>query len=276
MGAPAVCLDPGGGAGGRGAGAGAGAGEVPPATAEEYLRAVMREARGLPEVLRAPVGTRPGVGAGQGGGSGLPPGLAPAPAGTEPSARWASDFLESFAALRDRVESARDAGGTREDGTCGELPPRGDEEGWRSLCFPVGEVEEVVQAGGCRLSPEIVLRIDDPTAAWLLECHVGWLCEDGCGTLGEAQARWFYALAARLPEPLTGGTAAVLRQLTRRLAQMRSNLERDPSTNPALARLNVLLTVAGGHFGQDGDLVRRLHARLLRREVDAVNPVPSP
>ena len=64
----------------------------------------------------------------------------------------------------------------------GELPPRGDEEGWRSLCFPAGEVEEVVQVGGCRLSPEIVLQIDDPTAAWLLECHVGWLCEDGGGT----------------------------------------------------------------------------------------------
>ena len=63
MGSQARALDP----GGPGEAGGAGGGAGPPATAEEYLRAVMREARALPEVLRAP-GPPPG-GAGRGGGS---------------------------------------------------------------------------------------------------------------------------------------------------------------------------------------------------------------
>ena len=265
MGSQARALDP----GGPGEAGGAGGGAGPPATAEEYLRAVMREARALPEVLRAP-GPPPGGGGGGGGapgaagaktGGGLPGELPAAPSGAEPSVRWARDFLGSFAALRARLEAARDSGGSSRGGRRGALPARGDEEGWRTLCFH-GEGEGVL--GQDQL--EVVLELDDPTATWLLECHAGWACAETSGVLGESQARWLYALAARVPEPLTGGTSAALRQLTRHLAEARAACRQASSTDPLIPRLNVLLAVTGGHFRQDGELVQRLHARLVRQQ----------
>ena len=154
-----------------------------------------------------------------------------------------------------------EAGGGSSSGRRGALPKRGDEGGWRALCFP-GEGEGSLGQGQL----ELVLELDDPTATWLLECHAGWACAETSGTLGEAQARWLYALAARVPEPLTGGTAAALRQLTRHLAEARAACRQVSSMDPLIPRLNVLLAVTGGHFRQDGELVQRLHARLVRQQ----------
>ncbi|PNW79194.1 hypothetical protein CHLRE_09g405650v5 [Chlamydomonas reinhardtii] len=70
--------------------------------------------------------------------------------------------------------------------------------------------------------------------------------------LSYMRCQWLFALAAVLERPVPPDVSAALRELVRRCCALRAGLSR--SDDPSLPRLNVLLAVAGGYFGQDEHL----------------------
>ncbi|KAG2429548.1 hypothetical protein HXX76_010783 [Chlamydomonas incerta] len=121
-----------------------------------------------------------------------------------------------------------------------------------------------------------VLAMDQVAVACLLQRHVAQLsalplpapppapeplCDAGgsssnvhsssssSSSLTYMRCQWLFALSAVLERPVPPDVSAALRELVRRCSALRSCLARPD--DPSLPRLNVLLAVAGGYFGQD-------------------------
>ena len=75
--------------------------------------------------------------------------------------------------------------------------------------------------------------------------HCGWL---GRCALSRNRALWLYALLARLEKPVHRDTAAVLRELVKRLCVLRDALP--DARAPEAAPLMALLVVAGRYYEQ--------------------------
>ncbi|EFJ40264.1 hypothetical protein VOLCADRAFT_99965 [Volvox carteri f. nagariensis] len=95
-----------------------------------------------------------------------------------------------------------------------------------------------------------VLALDQVSVGSLIQRHVGQLSTQPC--LSYIRSQWLFALAAVLERPVPPDVAAALRELVRRCSAWRATLEHPD--DPVLPRLNVLLAVAGGYFGQDEHL----------------------
>ncbi|GLC36408.1 hypothetical protein PLESTB_000765000 [Pleodorina starrii] len=95
-----------------------------------------------------------------------------------------------------------------------------------------------------------VLALDQVSVGSLIERHVAQLGSQS--SLSYIRSQWLFALAAVLERPVPPDVAAAMRDLVRRCSFWRASLER--SDDPVLPRLNVLLAVAGGYFGQDEQL----------------------
>lgn len=91
----------------------------------------------------------------------------------------------------------------------------------------------------------------------VLQHQVDALLSDRPRDLSAERAAWLFALCARLEKPLLPGVAAALRALLRHCSDARDALQ--PAERPgALPRLNLLVAVAGGYFGQDELLCKRM------------------
>jgi survival of motor neuron protein-interacting protein 1 len=88
--------------------------------------------------------------------------------------------------------------------------------------------------------------------------HAHQLLDRSPPSLPLARAQWLFALAARLEKPLHADLAAAFRGLLRHCAALRAGL--GGGGDPLLARLNVLIVVAGAYFGQDERMSRVVDA----------------
>jgi hypothetical protein len=97
----------------------------------------------------------------------------------------------------------------------------------------------------------------------LLSFHIEWLRISIPSTAGEsktpindilsqAQSAWIYSLLARLEKPLHSDMTAAIRELYRCCCRVRSFLlpPLEGESMALLARLNLLISISGGYFGQ--------------------------
>lgn len=107
--------------------------------------------------------------------------------------------------------------------------------------------------------------------AELLQRHVEQLLDQP--EAGPLRGQWLFALAARLEKPIHADVSAAFRALLRKCCVLRAALAAAASDgeaaagaaarhSPALARLNVLIVVAGAYFGQDEQLSQLVDCEL--------------
>ncbi|GLI70168.1 hypothetical protein VaNZ11_014791 [Volvox africanus] len=127
-----------------------------------------------------------------------------------------------------------------------EWSEAGGYEGYRE-----GSASSVRQGGEtdrlCGPVVRTVLALDQVSVGFLIQRHVAQLsCQP---SLSYIRSQWLFALAAVLERPVPPDVAAAMRDLVRRCSAWRADLKHPE--DPVLPRLNVLLAVAGGYFGQD-------------------------
>ncbi len=93
----------------------------------------------------------------------------------------------------------------------------------------------------------------------LIQRHVEQLPSQPC--LSYLRSQWLFALAAALERPVPPDVSAALRSLVRQCTAWRAALA--GPEDPSLPRLNILLAVAGGYFGQDEELCGAVAAMRL-------------
>lgn len=105
-----------------------------------------------------------------------------------------------------------------------------------------------VRGRGCpRRSTAPWPHIGQLGVAELLQRHVEALSSQP--ELSYMRSQWLFALSAVLQRPLAPDVSAAYRTLVRRCAAWRAGLP--GRGDPSLPRLNVLMAIAGGYFGQD-------------------------
>ena len=227
----------------------------PPASAEEYLRRVRREAAGLPAVFvaAAPPPEDAGEGAGhRPGGRGGGFSAAEGPAHSLPAAAWLAAFPRWFGGVRARLAAAR----ARAPAWRGPAPPRGrDPAAWRAFCLG-GRHGEGGEGVGRAPTVSLLAAVDAATVPWLLRQHVRWATAardgGGAGAPSALQAQWLFALAAGVASPADADTQAAFRALLKHLCRARAATA--DGADPRIPALNALIAVAGGYFRQDAAL----------------------
>ena len=245
---------------------------APPADGLEYLRRVRRQARQLPDVVRAEPpppedgpasdpALRPTVAA-------LARPLPPSPAAWVPSRDWEDELLADFRALSSRLATiAPGAVLAAGDASPPAMPAISDAEAWQAFC--VGPPADGGGGGGGgggewpRLSA--VCRLEQRAAVVVLQALHARLSRDAA--LSQPLARWMYALMLRLEPVLPAESAAALRALLRTCAEMRASLvggasgagaasgagpaaEEEAAVVEQAAALSTIICIAGRHFGQ--------------------------
>ena len=157
------------------------------------------------------------------------------------------------------------------------LPGVRDPDAWRRFC--IGEDPNPP-------SVELLCRLGETRASIVLRHAVSWLEDDcsesgagprGKGTDGSATGpphyscplskqlcMWIFSLCAAAGKPLDADTCASLRSLLRHCCRLRADVPEAGLVDPvetagddrkhALARLNMLITIAGKYFSQGADL----------------------
>ena len=245
-----------------------------PRTAEEFMRMMRRESRRMGDVFLAENEAERSANASV-------PGPAPAPSPRAPPAAWERSLLADLADARTRLDyhAARGVGSKKHARVA--VPRMKDLRGWHAFCFGdtepyAEEVEEedeeedededepaagdapaaapapapappavAATPGGTAPTTRLVLQFDGVMTQRLVVMHCGWL---GRCALSRNRALWLYALLARLEKPVHRDTAAVLRELVKRLCVLRDALP--DARAPEAAPLMALLVVAGRYYEQ--------------------------
>eukprot|EP00271_Cylindrocystis_brebissonii_P000358 TRINITY_DN10454_c0_g1_i1.p1 TRINITY_DN10454_c0_g1~~TRINITY_DN10454_c0_g1_i1.p1 ORF type:complete len:823 (+),score=111.03 TRINITY_DN10454_c0_g1_i1:214-2682(+) len=95
----------------------------------------------------------------------------------------------------------------------------------------------------------LLFPLDTVSCALLLCHHARWL--QTLSSISKDRALWLFALCAIVDIPIDADTGAALRSVLRKCAEIRAGLPLQcPQEDPQLPLLNVLITIAGGYFGQ--------------------------
>ncbi|KAF9326458.1 gem (nuclear organelle) associated protein 2 [Linnemannia elongata] len=97
-------------------------------------------------------------------------------------------------------------------------------------------------------SPQFLIRLDQGHLIQLLKYHLRWLAEDD---LQENEEKWLYALFLKLDVLVESDQVAVLRNIAKKCARIRSHFHSDSGSK--LATVNMVITIVARLFGQ-GDL----------------------
>ena len=232
---------------------------VPPADGLEYLRRVRKEARRLPNVVRAHLDDpleRSGSEAESAGSSSLP---LPPPA-LRPDQRWEGELLCEFDSLRRQLAAAAISPRRAQPPP---LPNVADVSAWETFCFGRQHGD-----GGHPPAMRVVLALDQRAALRLLQMMHMRLERER--TLSDPLARWIFALLSRPERALPAEHAATLRALLCTCVRQRAALgEGQPTEGGDGARgggggrggggqewlrqaaaLNTLIAILGCYFGQ--------------------------
>ncbi|XP_045595473.1 gem-associated protein 2 [Procambarus clarkii] len=225
---------------------------IPPASAEEYLRHVVWEAKQCQEVVTVDLDRKKLKKLGSIVKKEV---KASAPNGYAPSSETQQELLAAFSKLRTQIANLR---------TSKQIPPSPiplpglkNHEEWCKLCFGNSfQLALLKQANKDAAPPplvegqqplmSIVLNIKQRGLQNLLEWHSQWLEVLG---FSEPQGRWFYALLACLEKPLTPESCSQIRHIARMCAQIRSALK--SSEHPHLPHLNVIICIVARYFNQE-------------------------
>ena len=238
-----------------------------PATAEEYLRMVRRQARTIPDVVVAPGdgGRRRAGGDGSPGesrarnSSSQRRGHADDDVGAcedelLPPVEWESCYLQYFDALRTSVMESRAVIQHASAGSEG-LPAGRDEDFWYLTWFgPDASPPSLRQ-----VSLTDAKRVSELLWTFSRICEsrhdadaslIRGIAEAGGGGAGGGPwgGAWLFALLVVTEKPADADTSAALRALVRYLCARRRELM--TAQAEALPALNVLITILGSYFGQ--------------------------
>ncbi|KAF9293225.1 gem (nuclear organelle) associated protein 2 [Linnemannia elongata] len=97
-------------------------------------------------------------------------------------------------------------------------------------------------------SPQFLIRLDQGHLIQLLKYHLRWLAEDD---LQENEEKWLYALFLKLDVLVESDQVAILRNIAKKCARIRSHFHSDSGSK--LATVNMVITIVARLFGQ-GDL----------------------
>ncbi|XP_061700819.1 gem-associated protein 2 [Syngnathoides biaculeatus] len=229
----------------------------PPRNPQEYLRQVQLEAALCPEVVVAQIDPRKlkkpqtfNVSVAE---------CHAAPAGFSPSLEWQQRQVSNFSDVRQSITSNRQHWSSQPLDDNVLMPEHGDEEGWKRFCLGVLVQDTGIfpshtdQEAGLDYSKvgfppflSIVSRFSQSTVLAVLDILIGWFEERNfVPQLG----RWLYALLACLEKPLLPEAHSSIRQLARRCAQLRTNLESQDDDN--LPPLNLLICLVARYFEQN-------------------------
>ncbi|KAG0292710.1 gem (nuclear organelle) associated protein 2 [Linnemannia gamsii] len=114
----------------------------------------------------------------------------------------------------------------------------------RPASIPTGAIWQE----GVSPSPQFLIRLDQGHLIQLLKYHLRWLAEDD---LQEQEGRWLYAVFLKLDVLVESDQVAVLRNIAKKCARIRSHFHSDSGSN--LATVNMVITIVARLFGQ-GDL----------------------
>ncbi|KAF9127579.1 gem (nuclear organelle) associated protein 2 [Mortierella sp. 14UC] len=101
-------------------------------------------------------------------------------------------------------------------------------------------------ATGMPPSPQFLIRLDQGHLIQLLRYHLRWLAEDD---LQEQEGRWLYALFLKLDPLVESDQVAVLRNMAKKCARIRSHFNNDSGSK--LATVNMVITIVARLFGQE-------------------------
>ncbi|KAL7640840.1 UNVERIFIED_CONTAM: hypothetical protein RMT77_009115 [Armadillidium vulgare] len=226
---------------------------APPASAEDYLKKVMWEAKQCEEIVTVNLKQdqirkhQPIV---------KKPNKMSAPLEFVPPREVQKEFLAQFSLLRDKIESCRTTGNIPSPPV--RLPREREQEKWCNLCFGSSFQRSILLKQGkteSELPPlvegtqpllSILLNISSITLENIIEWHSNWLEVVG---FSELQGRWLFSLLACLEKPLTPEMCSLLRGVLKNCALIRASLE--SVDHPHLIHLNMLITIISRYFGQD-------------------------
>ncbi|KAF8949301.1 gem (nuclear organelle) associated protein 2 [Haplosporangium gracile] len=101
---------------------------------------------------------------------------------------------------------------------------------------------------GMSPSPQFLIRLDQGYLIQLLKYHLRWLAEND---LQEQEEKWLYAMFLKLDVLVESDQVAVLRNIAKKCARIRSHFHSDSGSK--LATVNMVITIIARLFGQ-GDL----------------------
>ncbi len=252
-------------------------------TAEEYLRMVALEAKGLPSVLVASEAEKLLAGSSEPGGAQRGASPSSSASGVRYRELDFDAFVSDFASLRAGVQRAGDERLFRR---CESLPKRREWAAWLAFCLGDSATRPLMS---------VVSAIDEPMVPWLLERVVRSVASRPGVAPTEHQAQWVFALATKVDKPVSDDVSAAFRTLAKYCVAMLSGRGGDDSSQPSATeagasregmgereageaggagrrdpegperdRLLLLLAIAGAYFGQDEVLAAKF-AQYSRR-----------
>ncbi|KAF8977463.1 gem (nuclear organelle) associated protein 2 [Entomortierella lignicola] len=93
--------------------------------------------------------------------------------------------------------------------------------------------------------PQFLARLNQGHLIHLLKYHLRWMAEDD---IQEDQGRWLYALFLKLDPLVESDEVAILRNLAKKCARIRSHLHSESGSK--LASVNMVITIVAQLFGQ--------------------------
>lgn len=234
---------------------------IPPASGNEYLLRVRKEAMGCPKVVVADLDTSSFLKQ-QTVKVSEPGGLLPVPDSYKAPMSWQRLQVAEFAGLRQKLIQYRALIKQKKiTPQIPNLPHANNAESWCKLCFgklrlkPTQHsvtnadneenLEENLENEGTPPLLHIVAFMSQHQVTKVLEYHVNWLEATG---FSSRQGRWFFALLANLQKPLTPEICAWIRRLARLCSNIRASLE--TSDDPRLNELNLIICLVSRYFEQ--------------------------
>ncbi|KAF9087202.1 gem (nuclear organelle) associated protein 2 [Mortierella sp. AM989] len=104
---------------------------------------------------------------------------------------------------------------------------------------------EARQKQGLVPQPHFLARLNQGHLIQLLKYHLRWVAEDD---INDDQGRWLYAIFLKLDPLVESDQVAVLRNLAKKCARIRSHLERESGSK--VASVNMVITIVSRLFGQ--------------------------
>ncbi|XP_076843898.1 gem-associated protein 2 isoform X2 [Brachyhypopomus gauderio] len=229
----------------------------PPRNPQEYLRHVQREASLCPDVVVAQIDPKK-LRKGQCVNVSFT-GCRAAPHGFSPSLRRQQLEVSSFSAVRQSVTKTQQHWKAQFLDDNVAMPKPDDEDGWRKFCLGENVFLNITSSEGDTENPgldyvkigfppflSIMSKLSQSTISAVLEYLISWFEEnDFVPQLGQ----WLYALLACLEKPLLPEAHSLIRQLARRCAGVRANLE--SKDDERLSALNLMICIVARYFDQN-------------------------
>jgi len=256
---------------------------APPATAEDYIRRVVREAQQLPDVFVAKDKDKLLVSSGSSVRT-RPREVASGSKGPLrdhlPSREWIDQQVADFSDLRLKMvrhraalKEVRSVKGKRGDDVIAKTPKLKNKQGWACFCFGKDFWNRVVKARGDESVTEEESKSgkrsqsdfddlevgEEPLVSYLakykpsqiislLELHAEWIRD--LEQVSVEQASWLYAILALVEKPLHGDDIATIRSLAKAARDQRRRDCLQPVHRGGVNHLNLLICIVANYFEQ--------------------------